>query len=77
MEDRYSDSQIEGNTRYVKGLTSFLQRDIYIEFQNLAVGKYYMYVSLDWCETALKDKIMQAFSVNSYGEKKIYFQDVT
>ncbi len=54
-----------------------MQRDIYIEFQNLAVGKYNMYVSLDWCETALKDKNMQAFSVNSYGEKKIYFQDVT
>jgi hypothetical protein len=36
-----------------------------------------MYASLDWCETALRDKNMQTFSVNSYGEKKIHFQDVS
>ena len=60
-ESLMGDGQLEGSTRYVKGLTSFLQRDTFIEFKNLTVGKYYMYASLDWCETALRDKNMQTF----------------
>jgi len=59
----------EGQLVYIQGKTGTETRDTHAELENLEVGQYLIYVSIDWNEnTPKKDRF---FSISSYGEEGV------
>ena len=50
-----------------------MDRDAYVEFEELEKGFYYVWVKMDWHETAAQYKDQLVFNVNAYGPARVSF----
>ena len=54
----------KGDIQYVKGMVSSLvSRDVYMEFDHLEAGEYYLFTEIDWHPTT----IYHEFCATCYG----------
>ena len=61
--------------KFVGGLYESFERDYYIETEHLEIGRYMVFVEMDWFEQIpVKD---QTFNLTCYGEGEVTYTDVS
>jgi len=62
---------LDGGIEYIKGMSNdVISRDMYLEFEHLETGTYYLYVDMDW-DLTTKDF---RYCATSYGQAEIKFE---
>ena len=61
---------ISGGVTYVRGGKGYVERDAYMELQDLEAGEYLFFVEIDWQPASGE----WTFSATSYGESDVAFK---